>query len=257
MRRATKRHVGILFSALLALGLLAHFVAVKPDSFSKEGAAAIAGVASSARAEKARCPDLSDASIFDNLLHLIDRTYGLPSEYVPSTLIDLSVHVRTNGTICLREVAAESLVSMFRAAEAKGVHLGVTSGFRTAARQKTLFHFWLSVEGADAPEEIAEPGHSEHQLGTAVDLTGKSIGYASVDPRFGDSKEGVWLRENSSRYGFVMSYPKGKKVESEYNYEPWHFRYVGPFAATEIVSAGATPRTFLRKQYLYEQTIGR
>ncbi len=255
MRRTTRLHLGVLFSAILLLGLLMHSTAAFP--FSNEGAAVISASVRALPPEKERCPDLSESSIFDNLLHLIDRTYGLPSEYVPSTLVDLSQYVHTNGTICLREVAADSLISMFDDAEAEGIYLGVTSGFRSADRQRTLFNFWLKAEGASAPEEIAEPGHSEHQLGTAVDLAGKSSRYASVDPRFGETKEGTWLRENSSRYGFVMSYPKGKKKESEYNYEPWHFRYVGPFTATEIVSAGATPRTFLRKQYLYEKSIGR
>ena len=44
---------------------------------------------------------------------------------------------------------------------------------------------------------------------------------------FEDSKEGIWLRENSHRFGFILRYPRDKIEKTGYGYEPWHFRYVG------------------------------
>jgi len=33
-----------------------------------------------------------------------------------------------------------------------------------------------------------------------------------------------WLLENAYKYGFILSYPENN---SFYQYEPWHFRFVG------------------------------
>jgi zinc D-Ala-D-Ala carboxypeptidase len=40
-----------------------------------------------------------------------------------------------------------------------------------------------------------------------------------------------WLMNNSYKYGFILSYPKGN---SYYQYEPWHFRFVGKLLANML-----------------------
>ncbi len=78
---------------------------------------------------------------------------------------------------------------------------------------------------------MAQPGHSEHQLGTAVDLTGASIGYLGAYTGFESTKEGIWLAAHAYQYGFTMSYPH---ETTEYIFEPWHYRYVGVSLATTL-----------------------
>ena len=95
----------------------------------------------------------------------------------------------------------------------------------------------------------ARPGHSEHQLGTAVDLKtpGGAAPWAYAD--WGSTRPGAWLARNSWRYGWVLSYPRGKSPGLTcYKYEPWHFRYVGRPLAARIHASGLTPREWLWRE---------
>ena len=54
------------------------------------------------------------------------------------------------------------------------------------------------------------------------------------------TKQGIWLAENAHLYGFIIRYPNGKEVETGYQYEPWHIRYVGTDIAKAIYGSGYT-----------------
>jgi hypothetical protein len=81
---------------------------------------------------------------------------------------------------------------------------------------------------------VAEPGASEHQLGTTVDFTDSSISYQCCNYNFHKSKAYKWLEQNAYKYGFVLSYPKNAKKTTGYIYEPWHWRFVGQELATKL-----------------------
>ena len=66
---------------------------------------------------------------------------------------------------------------------------------------------------------------------------------------FATTKAGAWLAEHAWEHGFVMSYPKGKRRETCYAYEPWHYRYVGRDVAAAIRESGLTPRRYLWETY--------
>lgn len=159
---------------------------------------------------------------------------AIPRDYVPPRLEYISNKVLTSGTMCLRADVAPWLEAMFAAAERDGVKLMVTSAFRRPEIQKYLYDFWTEVEGDDALDEIAKPGTSEHQLGSAVDLTDASVGYAGVADAFADSLGGKWLAAHAHKYGFTMSFPKGREEVTGFAFEPWHWRYVGVEAATKV-----------------------
>ena len=53
------------------------------------------------------------------------------------------------------------------------------------------------------------------------------------------------MAANAWRYGWLMSYPKGKRKFTCYSYEPWHYRYVGRELARDIHDSGLTPREYL------------
>lgn len=76
-------------------------------------------------------------------------------------------------------------------------------------------------------EYINKPGTSEHHLGLAVDFN-------NVDEGFENTKAYEWLLENASNYGFVLRYPKEKEDITGIEYEPWHWRYVGPEHAKKM-----------------------
>jgi D-alanyl-D-alanine carboxypeptidase len=141
------------------------------------------------------------------------------------------------------------LKAMATAARAAGARLAVQSAYRSYATQRSTFSYWVSQSGyAAAIKSSARAGHSEHQLGTTVDFRsyGGSAPWYYRD--WGTTKAGAWLRNNAWKYGFVMSYPKGKTAVTCYAYEPWHFRYVGRTTAAAIRASKLTPREYLWRQ---------
>jgi D-alanyl-D-alanine carboxypeptidase len=176
---------------------------------------------------------------------VLDTVFQLPDGYAPRDLVDTS-QAGLNGSHLVRAVAEEDLAAMVSAAASAGARLAVQSAYRSYAGQVLTFNGWVSEVGyAEALTTSARPGHSEHQLGTAIDF--KTVG--AVAPwRYADwatSTEGAWLAANAWKYGWVMSYPKGSSAVSCYRYEPWHYRYVGRTTAAAVHAAGVTLREWL------------
>ncbi len=135
---------------------------------------------------------------------------------------------------------------MARAARKAGKPLAVRSSYRSYQYQQSLFASYVARYGFDkAATFSARPGHSEHQMGTTIDFT--TAPSVPLTTRFGDSPSGKWIARHGWKYGFIMSYPKGKKSTSCYSYEPWHWRYFGRDLARKIHQSGQVPR-----RYLYE-----
>ncbi|HEU4756623.1 MAG TPA: D-alanyl-D-alanine carboxypeptidase family protein, partial [Agromyces sp.] len=42
------------------------------------------------------------------------------------------------------------------------------------------------------------------------------------------------------RFGFILRYPADKQAVTGYQFEPWHFRYVGVDLAEEMRATGVT-----------------
>lgn len=180
-------------------------------------------------------------SQFDHTL--LDTTYKLPRGYAPRDLRATGV----SGGGQVRSIVVKDLRAMFAAARRSGAALTVESSYRSYSKQVSTFAYWVGVAGRKAAlSASARPGHSEHQLGTVVDV--KSYGgkapWAYTD--WGTTKAGSWMRDNAWTFGFVMSYPKGKSPSATcYKYEPWHFRYVGKATAEAIQLSGLTPRGWI------------
>ncbi len=85
---------------------------------------------------------------------------------------------------------------------------------------------------------MARPGHSEHQLGTTLDIT--SQGLTDVDQSWGATPIGQWIATNAYHYGFILSYPQDAQSRTCYDYEPWHLRYVGKDMAAKVIASGLT-----------------
>lgn len=185
------------------------------------------------------CPK-SPAIYPEFLMKKVSVESPLPSDYVPPSLENIAGAVRTSGVICLRTDIAPHLVQMFADAERDGVFFMVNSGYRKPEIQKYLYDFWVQTEGDEATREIAKPGLSEHQLGSTVDLTDASIGFAGTDAGFATSAGGLWLGQHAHEYGFIMSYPDAKQTVTGFKYEPWHWRYVGVVVATQLRASALT-----------------
>ncbi len=179
------------------------------------------------------CP-LPKEQFNDKKLFPINKELPLPHDYIPQKLVDLRDFVRTTRPECLEEEAAQMLQEMFLAAEEEGYVLAVTSGFRSHQMQDIVHRIHLNRSGNLAYDFSAMPGYSEHQLGTAVDLTSQSLGFLTTRVSFTRTDDYTWLKENAYKFGFVLSYPNGSKEVTGYIYEPWHWRYIGKDHAQKI-----------------------
>ncbi len=185
----------------------------------------------------------------EGLLLWVNRERSLPPDYVPPDLVPITgVPVTTQGML-LRRVALGPLRELAEAARAEGLEIVVSSAYRSYQTQVAVYSYWVRVLGeARAARVSARPGHSEHQLGTTVDLTSPRVNYQLTEG-FGDTPEGRWLKANAHRFGFVLSYPAGKEDITGYDYEPWHFRFVGVEVAAQVHRAGISLEEYFQRLY--------
>ncbi len=162
-----------------------------------------------------------------DFLMLVDKKSSLPEDYEPADLVSLNGYplARGRADLRLRRAVMPALLEMDAAAGAAGLRLVYSSSYRSFAYQHEVYDRWVRQLGqAEADRVSAKPGHSQHQLGTAID-------FGSIDNSFADTAEGRWLAENAWRFGFSLSYPRGYEAISGYDWESWHYRYLGKAAA--------------------------
>jgi D-alanyl-D-alanine carboxypeptidase len=205
----------------------------------------------------------------DDLLAIVNRspTGVLAPDWAPSDLVELQSGTPKSASECdkvqcLRKEAAAGLVELMAEMKKRGFPGKVESAFRSYGSQCGTFLRWAQKGTfCDATEQSALPGHSQHQLGTTVDLFTEDWA-SSDDPRgvfregFGCTPAGKFLQEHATEFGFVMPYPihpddrhpKQKCVvrwdipifinpRTGYRFEHWHFRYVGKDAAKRFEAA--------------------
>jgi D-alanyl-D-alanine carboxypeptidase len=204
----------------------------------------------------------------------LDWTYALPNSYVPPDLVDAvsgsraipsPYAVETLGAAdvmarrgdpaysalladapgsAIRAVVYGDVVALRSAARAAGQPLVILSSYRSYALQELTFDYWVRVGGyAQALRTSARPGHSEHQLGTVIDF-GDGIAAPWEYDDWATTEQGAWLASHAAEYGFVMSFVKGGTPVTCYDYEPWHYRWVGREIALRLTAAGTPLRVY-------------
>lgn len=181
---------------------------------------------------------------------LVNPANTLNADYIPDDLTDCG-HTRNDGRAVqkLRLAAAKALQAFLAEGKQYGVDdVSVTSAYRSYEYQDYLFNVYFDrdwASGRFSTKEECEkhvltystkPGTSEHQSGLCLDMHN----LPSAEESFGSTKEAKWLAENCYRFGFILRYPEGKTDITGITYEPWHFRFVGREAATEMHSLGLT-----------------
>ena len=177
-----------------------------------------------------------------DILILVNKQNRAPA--VPVTLVKPDVTPTRESVaenIYMRPEAASALEALFEGAAEAGLTLYATSGYRSYSTQKAIFDRKAAERGEQAANRsVAKPGYAEHQTGLAMDIEGETTLGTGLTEAFGESPEGIWVAEHCHEYGFIIRYPKDKTNITGYIYEPWHIRYVGVEAATEITELGVT-----------------
>lgn len=182
---------------------------------------------------------------------LVDTVYMIPPSYTPPGRLVSTKKAGLNKGQYARPFVIADLAELAAAARSNGTPLRVTSGFRDFEQQQWLYDREVRNYGLEMGRlRVARPGHSEHHLGTTFDF-GSTIDRTPAW-KFEDwatTPTGAFLKENSWRFGFVMSYPKERQEATCYQYEPWHFRYVGREMAAAVVGSGLTMREYLWQNF--------
>ena len=166
------------------------------------------------------------------LLQKYSRVYFLSDNYVPMLLDEINeTYVYDLAkTLEFHTYALPFLERMLRRAVRSDINLKIVSAYRSFGTQSTLKSNYLTTYGSGSNQFSADQGYSEHQLGTAVDITIEGL-IPTLVVGFEGTPGFIWLSENAYKYGFILSYPKDN---SFYQYEPWHWRFVGVDLATKL-----------------------
>ncbi len=160
-------------------------------------------------------------------LQLVNREHALDASYAPEL-----------GTVDGQQLDArivEPMNQMIAAAKNDGITLKPMAGYRSYERQKASYEKGTT----DCP-----PGASEHNLGMSADIMStEDTSYDSAT--FEKTKAFAWLQERAAEYGFILRYPSDKKAVTGFDYEPWHYRYVGSEQAAKIKASGLTLEEYL------------
>ncbi len=179
-------------------------------------------------------------------LVLVNKWNEMETGYVPK-LTEISEGHRVDSRI------ADSLMNMIYGAKDAGYAIYILSSYRDMEKQIELYDaevnkwLWAGYSREAAEEKagtiVAFPGTSEHHLGLAVDLV--SSEHVRLDQDAEKTKGYQWLIKHCHEYGFILRYPNNASDITGIIYEPWHFRYVGTEAATEIMERGLTLEEYL------------
>ena len=102
---------------------------------------------------------------------------------------------------------------------------------------KRLYDKYVEADGVNKADTYsARPGFSDHQTGLAIDVDNTTSSFEN----FTNTKEYQWMLDNSYKYGFILRYPSAKESITTYQFESWHYRYVGLKLAKKIKASNLT-----------------
>lgn len=171
---------------------------------------------------------------------LVNKNHPLPADYAPAYTGGAGQSTNLQGEA---QAAAQAFLA---AANAQGNSMYILSGYRSYDVQANLFASYAAANGEELANTFsARAGQSEHQTGLAFDVGDAYHSGYNLQTSI-DQFPGVqWMMKHCAEYGFILRYPEGKQNITGYQYEPWHFRYVGVEAAKDIMASGLTLEEYL------------
>lgn len=177
-------------------------------------------------------------------LILVNKYNYVTENYVPENLQPLNTSYARSG-MQLVDIAKEAFESMSDDAKKEGMNIIAMSSYRSYDYQVNLYNNYVKTDGKEAADTYsARPGYSEHQTGLAVDVYNLELPYTS----FEKTEEFNWMQENAHKYGFILRFPKDKVDITGYQYEAWHYRYVGKEVAKYIHNHNMTLEEYIAKK---------
>ncbi len=182
--------------------------------------------------------DVTQITLPDKLTVLVNKFRQLPMDYVPTDLERINPEY-AEGELMLRHEAKVAFEAMCLHAAQENIMLRAVSTFRSYAYQSEVYYrkrqqeMPLEQYRKERDKVSARAGFSEHQTGLAVDIN-------DLEQTFEATPECRWLVQNAVQYGFILRYPRGKEWITGYDYEPWHYRFLGKELAEKVNLSGLT-----------------
>lgn len=168
----------------------------------------------------------------------LDQSYVLDSKDArileDSYFVNPTLHLQENW---IHKDLEAPLKEMVAAAKNDKVELKLFSALRLIETQKSYSNSLKVPVGRD-----------ENQTGFALDFTTAKSSGAVFQVDFAQSAEGMWLAENSYKFGFILRYPKDKEAITHVQFSPWHYRFVGKDIAKEIFDHKLTYEEWLKSK---------
>ncbi|MCI7350826.1 MAG: M15 family metallopeptidase, partial [Ruminococcus sp.] len=140
---------------------------------------------------------------------VVNKDIPLPEGYKPETTV-------VYGQKEMDYRAAQYMLKMLEDAKKDGIELVVMSAYRSHEYQQGIFdddvqryvNQGYSEEEARkiTADNIAVPGHSEHETGLAADIK-TTTWEGEITEEFENTPEFDWLNENAWKYGYILRYP--------------------------------------------------
>ena len=172
-----------------------------------------------------------------DLSMLVNKTYYLPETYTPPGLAEMSIQYAAANR-SLASVAETAFEEWSDAGMAVGVRFYAASAYRSYDDQTEIYNSYVANMGQEATDAVsARPGFSEHQTGYVTDIA--AVGEDDT-PEYKDTNAYIWTSTNSQDYGWILRYPEGKTEITGYDFESWHYRYLGVELAQAVYNSGLT-----------------
>ncbi|MDI9518017.1 MAG: M15 family metallopeptidase [Bacillota bacterium] len=180
-----------------------------------------------------------------NINMLVNKTYYVDASFEPVQIAPLSVQYAAKDLQLSAEAASALAQWCNKAISLKDEITGVSpvrfyavSAYRSYERQETLYNNYVKAMGEEKADAVsARPGFSEHQTGLTVDLA--AVGSEGLSA-FKDTEAYNWVIANGADFGWILRYPEGKTSITGYDFEPWHYRYLGVDLAKKVVESKLT-----------------
>lgn len=180
--------------------------------------------------------NIQDTDMSKGTAIIVNKFHSI-KEYEPEDLVSVNINYAYANQL-IREEVHDAYVDMASQAKEAGITLIVSSSYRSYADQESVYKdFYYSKGETYADAYAARAGSSEHQSGLALDIFTPD---GTTTGTFEKTDAYKWLIENCYKYGFILRYPKDKTYLTGYEYESWHFRYLGKDLAEKVYKEGIT-----------------
>ena len=151
--------------------------------------------------------------------------------------------VKVDEGVVLEKRTFRAYLDLKKRLEKDNIYIKVVSGYRSEEDQNKEREKYIENFGIEyANKYVALPGISEHHSGLCFDIALIIDGKEIKEEDYINNYHEIFAKiiELLPLYGLILRYPLGKEKITGYNYEPWHYRYVGKSTASIIMNKGLT-----------------